>query len=260
MVVSFSKFIILFLEIGGIKIKKAYKKKTTTLAVCAALLFALLGWFFPSFRDDSVSLGVFSDTQSNNTTSLDPLPSFDGENYVVSINGSNPSFTETELSLEKKCWQTFSELDGLNRVGAANAMLHERMMPTKDRGDISTIKPSGWHQKKQKEGWLYDRSHLIGFQFTGENANWKNLFTGTRQMNQGAMKDYEMEVASYLKSTENHVRYRVTPRFLQDELVCRGIQIEAQSIEDDQIHFNIFIFNVADGVTIDYLTGRSTHN
>lgn len=225
----------------------------------ALLFLSLLGWFFP-FNDEPVSIDGKAEQQSQNVTTLDSLPTFDGRNDVVSINENNPSFTEAELSLEKNGWQVFSDLDELNRVGAANALLHESMMPTGERGDISSIQPSGWHQKKFKEGWLYDRSHLIGFQFTGENANWKNLFTGTRQMNQGPMRDYEMMVASYLRRTKNHVRYQVTPHFFQDEVVCRGIQIKAQSIEDDQIHFNIFIFNISDGVTIDYLTGRSMRN
>lgn len=187
------------------------------------------------------------------------IPDYDGENVVVHVNKNTPNFTEEDKSVEVGSWQTFADLDGLNRVGVAEAMLHKSMMPDEDRGDISKVYPTGWNQKLlENDIWLYNRSHLIGYQLTGENDNWKNLFTGTQQLNQTHMVRYENEVATYLSTTNNHVRYRVTPIFRDRELVPRVIQMEAQSIEDNQIEYNILIHNVQNGVSIDYQTGKAT--
>lgn len=200
--------------------------------------------------------------EPKNTTAdypqLDALPDYNGEEEVVTLNDDHPFFTEEDLSLENGTWQTFSDLDTMNRVGPANAMLHKKGMPQEERGDISQVYPSGWKQKKTTDGqWLYNRSHLIGFQLTGEDDNWKNLFTGTQQMNQGPMREYEEEVAAYLKETEHHVRYRVIPLFKENDLVPRGVEMEAQSIEDDQLQFNRFIYNIEDNYQINYETGTS---
>ncbi|BBM16287.1 DNA/RNA non-specific endonuclease [Enterococcus mundtii] len=177
---------------------------------------------------------------------------------IINLNGNYANFTLEELESTEP-WQTFSDLDSLNRVGVADALLHKSMMPSEPREDISMIYPTGWNQKKLDDGnWLYNRSHLLGFQLTGENANWKNLFTGTQELNQIHMVKYENEIAQYLKSTNNHVRYRVTPIFMDNELVPRAIQLEAESIEDKQINFNVLIPNVQAGITIDYSTGKAT--
>lgn len=177
---------------------------------------------------------------------------------IVKVNGNYASFTLEELESTEP-WQIFSDLDSMNRVGVADALLHKSMMPSEPREDISMIYPTGWNQKKLDDGnWLYNRSHLLGFQLTGENANWKNLFTGTQELNQIHMVKYENEIAQYLKSTNNHVRYRVTPIFMDNELVPRAIQLEAKSIEDKQIDFNVLIPNVQAGITIDYSTGKAT--
>ncbi|MCA6775319.1 DNA/RNA non-specific endonuclease [Enterococcus mundtii] len=177
---------------------------------------------------------------------------------IINLNGNYANFTLEELESTEP-WQTFSDLDSLNRVGVADALLHKSMMPSEPREDISMIYPTGWNQKKLDDGnWLYNRSHLLGFQLTGENANWKNLFTGTQELNQIYMGKYENEIAQYLKSTNNHVRYRVTPIFMDNELVPRAIQLEAKSIEDKQINFNVLIPNVQAGITIDYSTGKAT--
>ena len=177
---------------------------------------------------------------------------------IINLNGNYANFTLEELESTEP-WQTFSDLDSLNRVGVADALLHKSMMPSEPREDISMIYPTGWNQKKLNDGnWLYNRSHLLGFQLTGENANWKNLFTGTQELNQIHMVKYENEIAQYLKSTNNHVRYRVTPIFMDNELVPRAIQLEAKSIEDKQINFNVLIPNVQAGITIDYSTGKAT--
>ncbi|WP_418922071.1 DNA/RNA non-specific endonuclease [Enterococcus mundtii] len=177
---------------------------------------------------------------------------------IVKVNGNYASFTLEELESTEP-WQIFADLDSMNRVGVADALLHKSMMPSEPREDISMIYPTGWNQKKLDDGnWLYNRSHLLGFQLTGENANWKNLFTGTQELNQIHMVKYENEIAQYLKSTNNHVRYRVTPIFMDNELVPRAIQLEAKSIEDKQIDFNVLIPNVQTGITIDYSTGKAT--
>ena len=185
------------------------------------------------------------------------VPVGNGSSQIETINHNQPSFSLNELSLEKGTWQTFSDLDPFNRVGEANALLHRDMMPTEERERLF-IKPTGWKQKKMKNGdYLYNRCHLIGFQLTGENNNPKNLMTGTRSFNTPGMVEYENQVAEYLRKTGNHVRYRVTPHFKGDELVARGVQMEAQSIEDNQLSFNVYIHNTQEGYTIDYLTGSS---
>lgn len=242
--------------------RKFYRKRISFLGI----LIMLLGGFGGCSQQfaglfDGIEI-PFLNSKLENVGSLEDIPTFDGENMVVSINDNQPLFSEDDLAITPNGWQDFSDLDGLNRVGPANALLHRNMMPTSERGDISNVYPSGWHQKKLSENqWLYDRCHLVGFQLTGEDANWKNLLTGTAQMNRpkkNSMLEYENMVAEYLRSTGNYVRYRVTPYFVGEELVCRGVQMEAQSIEDDQISFNVFVFNRADNVNIDYATGRAT--
>ncbi|MCC9674354.1 DNA-entry nuclease [Streptococcus agalactiae] len=191
---------------------------------------------------------------------------FDGQHQVIVVN-DKPQFTSEELSLENGSWEKYSNLDFLNRVGVVEAMLGQELMPKNEREDISSVKPTGWKNKKikfnGKQDYLYNRSHLIGFQLTGENINVKNLFTGTRALNanfddeKSSMVYYENMVANYIKKTGHHVRYRVTPLFKNVELVARGIRMEAQSVEDDTVSFDIYIFNVQPGYDIDYLTGTS---
>lgn len=185
---------------------------------------------------------------------------------VIYVN-KKAQFTSQELSLEKGAWEHYSDLDFLGRVGEANAMLGRELMPQGKREDISFVYPSGWKNKKiifnGKKDYLYNRSHLIAFELSGENANVKNLFTGTRALNanfsseKNSMVYYENLIAQYIKTTGHHVRYRVTPLFKNVELVCRGVRIEAQSIEDQTISFDIYIFNVQPNYEINYLTGTS---
>lgn len=185
---------------------------------------------------------------------------YDGTYQEIVINDNIPTFIQEELSFDTGVWQTFSDLDSLNRVGVANALIGKESFPTEPREPL-TIKPTGWNQKKLSDGqWLYNRSHLIGFQLTGENNNMKNLMTGTRSFNTPHMLNYENQVKEYIKLTGNHVRYRVTPHFIDNELVARGIQMEAKSIEDNDFSYNVYIFNVQDGYTIDYDTGKATKN
>lgn len=241
--------------------KNSTKIKGLLFGLVALLIFTAtagqidLSKFDPENPETIVD--IFNEPKQTYPT-LEALPEFNGTDAVVEINQNQPNFTSEELSLDAGYWQTFSNLDDLNRVGQANAMLQRDFRPTEKRGDISSVRPTGWKQKKMKSGeMLYNRAHLIAHQFTGENANLKNLMTGTQYMNQVTMKEYEQVVANYLKTTTNHVRYRVTPYFKGDELVARGVQIEAQSIEDEEVSFNVFLYNIQPGYTIDYATGES---
>jgi len=190
---------------------------------------------------------------------LSNIPEYSGNNFVY-IDDNEPSFTENEI--RDYSYETYSGLDYLGRCGVAVANIGTDIMPTEERGSIGSIKPSGWHTVKYDivEGkYLYNRCHLIGYQLTGENANKNNLITCTRQMNSVGMLEFENKVANYIKKTHNHVLYRVTPIFYEANLVASGVQIEALSLEDngEGIKFNVFVYNVQDGIEIDYKTGDS---
>ena len=185
----------------------------------------------------------------------------------VEVNGNVPQFTEADRT-RIDAFETYSDLDYLGRCGVAYANICQELMPTEKRGEIGQVKPSGWNQKKY-EGivdsnppFIYNRCHLIGYQLAGENANEKNLITGTRYFNVVGMLPFENKVADYVKETGNHVLYRVTPIFVQKELLCRGILMEAFSVEDNGkgMKFCVFCPNVQPGVTIDYATGESFRN
>ena len=191
---------------------------------------------------------------------LDAIPAFTGTPWVE-INGGVPYFAESELTGES--FETYSQLDGLSRCGVAYACVGQELMPTEERGEIGMVKPSGWHTVRYDdliEGkYLYNRCHLIGFQLTGENANEQNLITGTRYLNTQGMLPWENRVAAYVKNTNNHVLYRVTPVFEGEELVARGVLLEALSVEDggEDVRFCVYAYNVQPGIEIDYLTGSS---
>lgn len=192
---------------------------------------------------------------------LDPkdLPEYAGEPYVV-INDNQPEFSKEELTDDS--FETYSELDALGRCGAAAASVGQDIMPTEKRGDISSVKPAGWHSVQYDivdGGSLYNRCHLLGFQLTAENANEENLITGTRYMNVEGMLPFENMVADYVKETNNHVAYRVTPVYEGDNLVASGVQMEAYSVEDEgeSVCFNVYVYNIQPGVEIDYETGES---
>lgn len=191
--------------------------------------------------------------------SLDELPAYSGEPYVA-VNGNQPFFTEEDQTTAS--YETYSPLDALGRCGAAWANVGVDLMPTEDRGSIGQVKPSGWQTVKYDivDGkYLYNRCHLIGFQLTGENANEENLITGTRYLNVEGMLPFENLVADYVKETENHALYRVTPIFEGEELVARGVLMEGLSVEDggEGITFCVYAYNVQPGVIIDYATGES---
>lgn len=179
----------------------------------------------------------------------------------VKTDGNNPRFSEEEKK-DATPFESYSELDGLGRCGVAFACVGKETMPTDKRGPIGDIKPSGWHSVRYDfiEGkYLYNRCHLIGYQLTAENANERNLITGTRRMNMKGMLPFENMVADYIRETGNHVLYRVTPVFIDKNLVASGVYIEAYSVEDDGdgICFFVYVFNNQPGVKIDYLTGDS---
>jgi DNA-entry nuclease len=189
--------------------------------------------------------------------SLEDIPAYDGFPYVE-LNGNQPEFTEEDLSADS--FEQYSPLDSLGRCGTAYACIGEDLMPTQDRESISEVRPTGWQTAEYDfvdGGYLYNRCHLIGFQLTGENANEENLITGTRYLNVEGMLPFENMTADYIKETGNHVLYRVTPVFQGDELVARGVEMEALSVEDDGegICFHVYVYNVQPGVEIDYATG-----
>lgn len=176
---------------------------------------------------------------------------------IITVNNNDPNFSQSDLNTANGAWQRYGNLDGLNRVTAANALLNKSLMPTGPREPLH-VDPTGWHNKRIASGWLYNRCHLIGYQLTGQNNNLKNLMTGTRQLNDPDMLRYEDEVADYLKeSNSNYVRYRVTPVFRGNELLARGVEMEGRSVKSNSVHFNVYIFNVQEGVSLNYATGTS---
>lgn len=194
--------------------------------------------------------------------SLEDIPAFSDKPYIA-VNGNTPYFTENEIVADP--YEFYSELDSLGRCGVTIACIGKELMPTEDRGNIGQVKPTGWHTVKYDcvDGkYLYNRCHLIGYQLTGENANVNNLVTGTRYMNVTGMLPFENMVADYIKETGNHVMYRVTPIFEGDDLLCRGVLMEAYSVEDEGegICFNVFVYNAQPSIEIDYATGESRLN
>lgn len=190
---------------------------------------------------------------------IDRIPEYSGGAYVE-INGNKPEFSEEELS--EQSFEVYSELDNIGRCGEAYANVGTDLMPVEERGSIGQVKPTGWHTVKYDfiDGkYLYNRCHLIGYQLSSENANEKNLITGTRYMNVEGMLPFENMVADYVKETDHHVLYRVTPVFEGDNLLAYGVQMEAFSVEDhgEAVSFNVFVYNVQPGISIDYETGES---
>lgn len=190
------------------------------------------------------------------------IPGFSGAAYAV-VHKNQPYFEKDLSSIPRHSYQRFTDLDKLGRCGTAEAVVGRDIMPTEKRGRIGMIKPSGWHTIRYddliKDRYLYNRCHLIGYQLTGQNANPKNLITGTRYLNVTGMLPFENEVADYVKGTGNHVFYRVTPIFQGNDLVARGVLMEASDLERDghDLHFCVFVYNVQPGIEINYATGDS---
>ncbi len=197
--------------------------------------------------------------------SVEGIPDYSGSPYVA-LKDNQPEFTAEEKKTAKS-YEYYSELDSLGRCGVTHACVGKDIMPTEARGDISKVYPSGWKNKAYDASlvdgrYLYNRCHLIGFQLTGENANKENLITGTRYMNVEGMLPFENMIADYVKETGNHVMYRVTPIFVGNNLVASGCQLEAWSVEDEGegVCFNVFVYNVQPGISINYATGENWLN
>lgn len=190
---------------------------------------------------------------------ISSIPKYSGSPYVA-VNDNNPYFTENDYTT--KPFESYAPLDSLGRCGVAYANVGIDIMPTEPRGNIGSVKPSGWHSIRYEnvEGlYLYNRCHLIGYQLSAENANTSNLITGTRYLNIHGMLPFESMVADYVKETKNHVLYRVTPIFEGDNLLASGVLMEGYSVEDngDGICYNVYCYNVQPGIKIDYATGDS---
>ena len=200
-----------------------------------------------------------SATSQKDKITLNNLPAYSGEAYVE-LNDNVPSFSKKGMT--SKAFEKYIELDDLGRCGAAYANVCTETMPTEERGNIGMIKPSGWQTVKYDNvdgKYLYNRCHLIGYQLTAENANEKNLITGTRYLNIEGMQPFENMIADYIDETDNHVLYRVTPIFRGDNLLASGVQMEAYSVEDKGkgVSFNVYCYNVQPGIEINYSDGTS---
>lgn len=206
-----------------------------------------------------IYMNFFGPGAAPHALDVSEVPPYEEYSYVV-INNNEPLFDASEMVAQS--YEFYSELDYLGRCGYAMACIGKDLMPTEDRESISSVKPSGWVQAQYDfvEGKsLYNRCHLIGFQLTGENANERNLITGTRYLNTKGMLPYENMIADYIKETGNHVLYRVTPIYEGTNLVASGVQVEGWSVEDygEGICFHTYLYNVQPGVIIDYATGES---
>lgn len=240
-------------------------KHTNLKLLLGSLLLSLSLLFGGCSADESTNQNTrmsnetsdeLSDTPST-SYDLESIPEYSGEPYVT-IHDNVPFFSEEELTTDS--FETYSELDDLGRCGTAYANICEEIMPTEKRGKIGMIKPSGWHTVKYTGidgNYLYNRCHLIGYQLSAENANEKNLITGTRYLNVTGMLPFENIVADYVNETGNHVLYRVTPIYNQENLVADGVLMEAQSVENDDLAFCVYCYNVQPGIEIDYHTGDS---
>lgn len=249
-----------------------FKKSLITTLGILVCLFGFISCSSTNISSTDNNGQVIENSNSNNilltnpngnnddtNISISDIPEYSGEDYII-LNNNVPNFSEADLTTTS--FEEYSPLDSLGRCGVAYANVGTDIMPTEKRESISSVKPSGWQSVKYDivEGkYLYNRSHLIGYQLTAENANDRNLITGTRYFNATLMLPYENMVADYIKETNNHVLYRVTPVFEGNNLVATGVQMEAKSVEDngEGIEFNVFVYNVQPGITIDYATGNS---
>ncbi len=233
------------------------KKRNVSMLLSSLTLALIIGIY--TYYTGNSSAYIKNNDDINYKYDISDIDKFSEYNYIE-LNENVPVFEEVDTS---KSFEKYSELDNLKRAGSAFANIGVDLMPTEKRGSIGMIKPSGWHTIKYDivDGkYLYNRCHLIGYQLTGENANPKNLITCTRQMNTKGMLDFENKVAEYIKSTNNHVLYRVTPVYKDDNLLATGVIIEAKSVEDNGkgILFNVFVYNIQNGIEIDYKTGESS--
>ena len=241
------------------KRRKNSKKELKKFLVSSIILILILAidYFYPNFISRLFNEDLIQKEVSYN---LSDIPEYTDSPYVV-INNNIPNFDEKDYTSEG--FEKYSKIDILGRCGVAYANICKKTMPPKgdERGDIGSVKPTGWKQKKYNGEYLYNRCHLIGYQLSDEDANELNLITGTRYFNVEGMLPFENKVAEYLKQNkDNHVLYRVTPIYEGTNLLASGVQMEAYSIEDNGkgICFNVYIYNVQPGIKIDYATGNSS--
>ena len=240
-----------------------WDRRRVVAALIVACALAVLGVFAfaPAALGPDAGLAPKEAVASDDVPAPDAAPSdipASGGNPYVQLNGGVPYFDANEYA--GASFERYSPLDSKGRCGPCAAMVGPETMPTEERGEIGEIKPSGWHISKYDwvDGkYLYNRCHLLGYQLTGENSNERNLITGTRFMNVQGMEPFENQIADYVHRTGNHVLYRVTPLFDGDDLLARGVVMEAQSVEDGGagVSFCVFCYNEEPGVTIDYATG-----
>ncbi len=237
------------------------KNKLKILSLVLSLILILCACDITFTNDISGQALIFRNADKYET--LESVPQFDGETPYVILNDNQPHFSDSDMVTLS--YEYYSPLDSLGRCGVTMACIGVDIMPTEERGAIGMIKPTGWHTVKYDNvdgKYLYNRCHLIGYQLTGENANELNLITGTRYLNVEGMLPFEDLIAEYVKETNNHVLYRVTPVFEGDNLLASGVQMEGYSVEDngEKICFNVFAYNAQPDITINYETGESRLN
>lgn len=248
------------------------KRLSTAIALLLSMFLVLSGCGTSDVTQNGFVFETNSINEQNNrkseeepiqaslqTFDISKVPEYKGEPYTT-VNNNIPFFTETELTTTS--FERFSNLDELGRCGVAYENIGVDLMPTEERGSIGMVKPSGWHTVRYENvdgHYLYNRCHLVGFQLTGENANERNLITGTRYLNINGMLPFENMVADYVQETQNHVLYRVTPIFEEDNLLASGVLMEGYSVEDNgsEICFNVYCYNVQPGIKINYANGDS---
>ena len=247
------------------------KKKMVAAGLLAmALMCGLLDCGIPAAATDNTAcekivkvITLDSTEELKNLGGFDysEVPPFDGKHAWYDVNDDVPFFTDEDMLFTG---QIYNDLDNLGRCTYAMALVGPETLPKEAREDISSIKPTGWHQARydgidpEADGFAFNRCHLVGHQLTGQNVNERNLITGTRYMNVEGMLPFENSVRMYVEGTGNHVVYRVTPYFEGDELLCRGVLMEARSVEDGHVQFCAFCYNVQPGITLDYATGESS--
>ena len=235
------------------------KKKYTKQSMVAGMIVVMLMWL-TAYQESMKNQESMTSNGTEVSFNLQDVPEFSDVPYVV-LNENIPNFEENDLTLEP--FEKYSELDELGRCGTAFANVCKEIMPNEPRGEIGSIKPSGWHTVRYDdlvEGkYLYNRCHLIGYQLAGENANEKNLITGTRYLNVKGMLPFENQVNDYVEETNHHVLYRVTPIFERENLLASGVEMEGFSVEDkgEGVCFHVYVYNCQPGIEINYTTGEN---
>lgn len=241
---------------------KKYDRKKEIITTIIVIILMGLSYYFGdtiSNGENNIEENVTLNTEAISLVQNVEIPEYNGKDYVE-INNNIPFFKEDEYT--QKSFENYSQLDELGRCGVAYANICKDIMPPEGdkRGDISMVKPTGWKQKRYDGQYIYNRCHLIGYQLSDEDANELNLITGTRYFNVTGMLPFENKVAEYVKNNKNvHVLYRVTPVFKDDNLLASGVLMEASSVEDkgQSVSFNVFVYNIQPGISIDYKTGES---